>query len=264
MGKSAKTPKAPNYSKLATQDTAAQKAAWEAATVASRPNQNAPGGSMTWTHDPETGEWTQNVSLDETAQGQYDQLRGLAGTAIGNYRPGFDYQSNMPTVGGYNQQAIDTVRALQAPTLAKNRAAKEAQLAAMGIGTGSGSAWNNEQQNIGVNENQADLEAIMAGIGQGNTEFNQGMQLEQQGFNEAQIRDQMEGAEVKGLMDLSRGVSTPVFNDFTSFGPPGTASQTAAAQNQYQAGLDKANAQNAANSQAWGTVGSIGGAALVY
>jgi hypothetical protein len=129
------------------------------------------------------------------------------------------------------------------------------------MGTGSGTAWNEEQYNINRGENEADLNAILAGIEQGNTQFGQGMQAEQLGFQEAQTRDQMEGAEVKGLMDLSRAVSTPTFGNFTSFGPPGAADYTQAGQSQYQAALDKANAQNASNSSAWGTVGTIAAAA---
>jgi hypothetical protein len=250
MGKKTKTPKAPDYTGVANQQTALNKKAWEEGVQANRPNQIGPSGSSTWAKDPTTGQWTQTQSFNPQQQDVFNQQWGNQGTLAGKTAgmmggldtsqidlgqapgmpevagdfdmgnaPGMPGQTitpggiSTPEVGGYNQQAIDTMRALQAPGLQRQRAAKEAQLAAMGLGTGSGQAWNAEQQNLGETANNADLQAILAGINQGNIEFgqgmdrsqfdlgqagqafNQGMGLRQQGMSEEQARIAQENAQ---------------------------------------------------------------------
>jgi hypothetical protein len=175
-------------------------------TLANRANQNNPFGSLKWSKDPTSGQWTQDQSFNKGEQGLYDQNLGLRGqaneAAKGMYdRFTGDYSGApaMPTVGGYNQEVMDTIRKLQAPELQRSRSAKEAQLAAMGLGTGSGMAWDTEQNNIGTNENDADLKAILGGYDQGNKEFAQGMGARQQGVSEINdMYKQMLGLQQSG------------------------------------------------------------------
>ena len=265
MGKKASTPAAPDYTTLANQQAGIAKQNWQDTLTASRPNQTGPAGTNTWAQDP-AGNWTNTVAMNPERQGLYDLTNQKATQQLQGYDTGQVNLSGapaMPTVGGYNQQAIDTVRALQAPTLARNRAANEAKMAAMGIGTGSGSAWNAEQQNLGVNENQADLGAIMAGINQGNTEFSQGMGLHTTGTSDIFNQEQANQAKMAGMLGQSNTFTMPTFAPVQTPGMPGavTPDLMGAANNTYQAQLAAANAKNAGGGLL-GTVGGIAGGML--
>lgn len=153
-------------------------------TRANRANQTNQFGSVNWSMDPTSGQWTQTEKYNPQQQALLDQqiaTQGLMGRRanelMGSGDFGYANAPAMPEVGGYDQRVIDTMRALQAPQLEQARSNKEAQLAAMGLGTGSGQAWNTEQMNIGDRESRADMGAILAGIEEGNTDFGQGMAL---------------------------------------------------------------------------------------
>lgn len=251
-----KTPKAPNYTNLANQQANLASQQWQKELTAARPNQVGPTGSLTWAKDPTTGAWTQTTALNAPEQQLYEAQRGnqqrLAGM-FGNTLGGLDTSQidfsgapAMPEVGGYDQRSIDTIRALQSPQLQRQRASKEAQLAAMGMGTGSGQAWNTEQQNIGDVENRADLEAILAGIQQGNTMFGQGLQSREQAITEA-LRQRAGNLGTLGTLgELQGDVLMP---EYTAGGLPSTATGAVpnligAAGQQYGAAMDKYNAKN--------------------
>lgn len=51
-------------------------------TQANRPTQTNPWGTMQWSRDPQTGEWTQNVSLNPRDQGRLDMWRDIADTRM--------------------------------------------------------------------------------------------------------------------------------------------------------------------------------------
>lgn len=275
MGKKSKTPKAPNYKSIALEQEGRSKDAWNANLNANRADQNTAFGSTKWDQDPTTGEWTQNTTLAPEYEAMRKQqadtqgvLSGKAGEAAGGLDTSqidFGGAPAMPTVGGYNQQVIDTLRKIQAPEMERARAAKEAQLTAMGVGTGSGKAWDDEQSNIGDRESRADLNAIMAGINQGNTEFTQGMDAHRQGISDITGEREANIGQVGGLMALGGNVTNPQFADYYQGGPYQIADLLGAATNQYGASLDKTNAANADKSsgmQALGTVASIG--ATIY
>jgi hypothetical protein len=241
MGKSKKPKVArlPDLNALSDKSYAMNKESLAEQTLANRPDQNNPFGSINWTKDPTTGEWTQNTTYNPQQQALLDQqvanqgaIGGMAGDLAGqidmtyggapkmpgvadysgvNKMPGVvDYSSlgDIPKVGGYNQQVIDTINALQQPGMDRARASKEAQLAAMGIGTGTGSAWNTEQGNLGDTENRARMNAILAGIQQGNTEFGQGMQAYGQGATN--LNNQF----AQGMLGRQQGVNE-LNNQFT-------------------------------------------------
>ena len=267
MGKKTKTPKAPDYSGIATQQAALNEQSWNKGVNAGRPDQFNPMGSVKWGQDPTTGEWTQTAAWNpeqqktfEAQQAGQGMLAGKTNEAIGGFdtsQMDFSKAPGMPTVGGYNQQAIDTMRALQAPQLEKQRNANQARMAAMGIGTGSGSAWNAEQQNLGTNENQADMQAIMAGINQGNTEFGQRMLAHTTGTSD--ILNERAGnlGMLSGLSGMQQNLTTPQFAGVGSVGQPGAADLTGASKNAYDAALNKTNASNADKSNNMKTIGTI-------
>ena len=177
--KSAKTPKAPDYTSLANQQAGLAKQNWQENLAAARPNQVGPEGTNTWEKDA-NGNWLNTVAMNEDRQNLYDTTNQKAQEQMADFDTGQVDLSGapaMPTGGGYNQQVIDTVRALQQPGLERDANAARARATAMGIplqGSSAGTALENQ---IGQNLNDADLKSILAGINQGNTEFGQGMQL---------------------------------------------------------------------------------------
>ena len=258
--KKAKTPKAPDYTALANQQAAIAKQNWKDQTVAMRPDQTGPEGTRVWEQDPQ-GNWSETITMTPERQQIWDTLQGKTQEQLAGYNTGQISLAGapaMPTVGGYNEQAINTIRALQAPDLARRRAAKEAQLAAMGIGTGTGQAWNTEQQNIGDAESRADLEAILAGINQGNTEFGQAMDLHQTGTQDILAQEQANQAKMAGMMGQSNTFRLPEFANAPTPGMPGEATPDLlnAANASYQAAVDRANAKAAGNP--WNQIIGIG------
>ena len=250
MGNKAKKVAVPNYTGLAREQADTAKQNWQDEVNTARPNQVGPSGSRTWTTDA-SGRPVETVSMTPERQGIYDSLNRNAGQFVGGMDTGqvdLSGAPGMPTVGGYNQQAIDTIRALQAPQFEQQRAAKEAQLAAMGMGTGSGSAWNTEQQNIGDRETRADQNAILAGINQGNTEFGQGMQLHQTGTGDIFNTNTANLQKMQGLTGAANNFQMPQFQNAPTPGMSGAASPNLVGAAGMTAGGQQANA----NAQASG------------
>jgi hypothetical protein len=269
MGTSSKKPNAPNFQAIAQQQAAQGAQNAQQKTLADRPNQIGPTGSVTWQQGP-GGQWTQNVSLSpeqqqlfNAQQGNQQTLAGLTGEQLGGFDTGqvdFSGAPAMPTVGGYDQRAIDTIRALQAPYLARRREAENTRLATMGMGTGSGQAWEDAQRALGDTENRADMNAILAGIQQGNTMFGQGMAARQQGVGETLQQQQANLGKLSGLMGLGRQVSgAPTLPGFMAAAQAPTADLMSAAQNQYKADVGRYNADAAQNAQMLNTVAGLAG-----
>ena len=165
--KSAKQVPLPDITATSAADFAARKQSSLGALTANRADQKNPFGSIDWDRDPVTGAWTQTEAYNPGQQALYDTeltnkgtMGKLAGGLLGEMDLHYMGAPKAPTAGGANQQALDTIRALQAPDLQRRRAAKEAQMAATYGGTGTGAGWNTEQQNINDAESRADLQAI--------------------------------------------------------------------------------------------------------
>jgi hypothetical protein len=295
MGKKSKTPKVPDYSGAANQTLAASQKSWADTLQANRPDQITDTGSIKWTIDPTTGRPVQTTSLNpaqnnllnsQTANQQ--QLAGMIGQNMSGYDtsqidlsgapaiPGtVDYSQAgaMPTVGGYNQQVIDSLRALQDPTIQRTEDATRARMAAMGMGMGTGRANQTQEEIMGQSRNDADLKAILAGIEQGNTEFNQGMDIYKtragqldnnftQGMlghtvGTSDILNQQKAnlGQLQGLMGLIQspsGVNAPGFSSIGQYDVPNYADL---AGQTYNAQLNKTNAKNADKSNLWGGIG---------
>jgi len=266
--KSAKQVPLPDINALADKQFAQQQLQSDKALTANRANQVNQFGSIDWSHDPATGAWTQTEAYNPEQQALLDQqiktqgvLGGKAQQTAEGLDAGYANAPAMPTVGGYNEQAMNTIRALQAPDLQRRRAAKEAQLAAMGMGTGSGTAWNTEQQNIGDAESRADMQAIMGGINQGNTEFNQGVTA----------RNTYTGEQDRTLKNVGgmMGAAAPEalkFGDYVKQGVVNAPDYTGNATAMWKMQQDAANAKAAASKggmmSGLGTVG--GGLAAGY
>ena len=257
MGKSSKTPAAPDYNSIAQQQSLQNQQAWGSQNQANRPTQVNNQGVSSWNQD-QYGNWTQSQFYNPQQAGIYDAqqnnqqgIANAAGNALNNFDTSQVDLSGAPAmgqVGQFNQQATDLYKQLMAPQLEQARSNQEAKLAAMGLNAGSGRAWENAQRAIGTNENQANLAAAQAGIQQGNTMFGQQNQLHQQGVNDIIAQKQANLGQLSGLMGLQQNL--PGLPQMGSFNPAGAFQGTdlmGAAKSNYDAQLNDTNAQNADN-----------------
>jgi len=262
MSKPKKT-KAPDYTALANQQAGIAKQNWKDQTVAMRPDQVGPEGKRDWTQDAQ-GNWSEAITMAPERQAIWDTLQKKTGEQLGGLdtsQADFSGAPAMPTVGGYNQQAIDTVRALQAPDLERRANADRARRTAMGLGEATGTAWNTGEQNLNDAASRADMQAILTGINQGNTEFGQGMDLHKTGVSDITGQRTLNANLAGGMMGLGNNFRLPTFANAPTPGMPGQATPDImdAANQQYHVKLAQNNAQSAWKDKLLGTAGSIAG-----
>lgn len=95
-----------------------------------------------------------DLNLDPTQKANLDALRGKESNIIGGMNTGFDVQGDV----------MDAYLALQNPLLQQSRDRENARLAAQGLSTGSGQAWQNAQQSLNDADTRAYQNAILAGF----------------------------------------------------------------------------------------------------
>ena len=274
MSKKAKTPAAPDYTALAYQQHELDKQAIESATNANRINQTNPFASLSYTQTPGAGgpTWTQEVKLNEADQANLDQMRGITGNLTGQAASAmsspFDISGapEMPDTGfGAVQEIQDAMMSRMAPDLLRRRAAEEARLTAQGVGTNTNSAaWDRMQADLGRNENDASMQALLAGAKEYGNIYARGMTNRNQWLEEQNALRQMPLQELTAMLRNQQSYAAPQFQGFYNQSAGAGADILGAAQQQYGAAVDKANANAQAKSNMWGTIGSIGGAALAF
>jgi hypothetical protein len=272
MGKKAKTPQAPDYTALAQQQAQQGQEAWNTALQAGRPNQSNPFGSLTWNQDPTTGQWTQDVKFNQPQQdifnqqqGNQQQIANMGGAMLGGFDTSQIDFSGAPAagqVGQFNQQATDLYRQLGQPDLDRAQAARRAALAARGISDVTSQAGTNLEAQLADQTNRFGMEAAQRGIAQGNTMFGQQNALRQQEIGNILSQRQANLGNLQGLMGLTQYMGTPSFNQVSTPAPYNTANLMGAAENQYKAQLDAANAKNASRGGLLGSIAGIAGTAL--
>jgi hypothetical protein len=122
--------------------------------AANRADQSNAFNTLDWNQDPTTGAWNQTSTMNPGDQATLDALRAKSPELISGMGSGFDV----------NGDVMNSIRALQAPEIQANEDATNARLAAMGLGTSSGKAWQDAQQTLGDTRSRADLSAIMQGF----------------------------------------------------------------------------------------------------
>jgi len=257
---------APDYTGAAQATSAGNLEAAKYATVANRANQYNPYGSLTWEkgatdYDP----WTQKVNFTEQGQKLFDlqnqQDMAYAETAAKGFdavrgtfeNPNID-QSTLPAApinaGMTAQQAM--MSRLQ-PTLERNEEALRARLANQGIGLGS-TAYGREMNLQGQQANDMYLQSAAQGI-------NMDAAARERALNEAYTAQSRPLDLINSLRSGSQ-VQNPQFNSYAQQASTQGADLMGAANAQYGANLDVANAANARQNQIIGGLFSLGGAAL--
>jgi hypothetical protein len=223
-------------------------------TIANRANQtNAQGSTLQWSQDPTTGQWTQQVSYapggpQSTLLGGESGAANSAVSSLSNpidtsgFTPYFNLGGMQP--GGYSQQAQDAVMGQLQPLLDQRRQDMETQLANQGITRGS-QAWQQSEDQLARDENNARLQGVQAGFNQGNTEFNQGLGL---GYaTDAQRASQLQQAQtlrnqpLQDFSNLSSAAGNPSFGSYGQAGVAQAPNYLGAQQAAYNSVLDQQN-----------------------
>jgi hypothetical protein len=294
------TPAPPDYTGAAEKQAASSKENLTTQNFANRPTIYTPFGSQTWqtaaTVDPATGQkvtnWTQNNQLTPQAQSALNSQLNItrARSEIGNnmlnrvsqeYGPTMDWNKFSPggsAVGGgnyYTGKAGDALMqqftSRMEPLMAQKADAVQTQLRNQGLSPGD-EAYDRQMKQLEQEQNDARQSAAAQATqlaGQEGSRM-QGMDIGAGGYNtqqrQQQIAEEMQKRgfslnEINGLLS-GQQVGMPNMPSFSQAGQAPATNYMGAAQNQYGAALDAANAQNAG----WGNLasmfGNLGGAAI--
>ena len=201
---------------------------------------------------------------------------------------------------GNVKEVQDAMMRMLQPGLDRRRAAEEQRLKAMGV-TEMGEGWKSAQGDLMSGENEAADRALMSSVGAYNDVFNrqlqannysdalrgrqlgermgltqEGLNLRDQAFQESGLLNTLRGQQFnEALMQrqlpmsdfsaISNALNTfnPGFGSYQQSGMAPGADLMGAAQQQYQAGIDKYNAKAAGSGGGLlGTLGGIAGTAL--
>jgi len=210
------------------------------------------------TFNKDTGRY--DINLDPSQKANLDAIRQKQAAGIGAMDTGFNV----------NGDVMNAYRNLQNPMLQESRDRENARLAAMGLGTGSGTAWESSQRSLNDAQMRGDQSAILAGF-----EANQALQNNNR--SNLATMGNMEGQMLQGMNAPSyaqagtSSVSAPNVSapstSWANITSPNLAPPTITAPNVNYGGAwsndmstAAANAQSNANSGWGGLIGSVGGA----
>ena len=257
---------APDYAAAAKETAAGNLEAAKYATVANRANQYNPYGSVTWQKgatdfDPwtQTTNFTpqgqqlfdlqqaQDLAYGQAAQKGFENIKGLF------ENPNIDESklAAMPQNAGMTSQ--QAIMSRLRPTLDTEQSALDTKLANQGIALGS-DAYKRAMNLQGQRMNDLELQAAAQGIGLD-------MNARQQGLNEQYQRMQQPLNLINALKTGSQ-VQAPQFSSYAQQASTAGPDMMGAANAQYGANLDYANAQNAQTNAMMGGLFSLGGAAM--
>lgn len=182
----------------------------EAGTLANRPNQMGPVGSVGWTQDPTTGQWTQTQGFSGPFADIFQQLGGQAQQSLASP---LDF-SGLPELDfgqGARDQAIEAefgqARSRLDPIFAQREQQLESRLAAQGLAPGSEAA-RNAQRSFDTSRTDAYNTALNSAIGRGREAgesiFRQSSAARAQALGELLRQRSGPLGELGQLMDLNR------------------------------------------------------------
>lgn len=291
MGKDAPDP--PDYEAVAYQQAQAEKEALAYQNQVNRPTQVTPWGTSKWTIDPETGESTQNVTLDPVDQQalDYQQQTGrdlsrtaanLTGRVAGDLSNPVDY-GNFRNYGELDD--FDT-RRQTAEDAAYGRATSrldpywdqkqqemEVKLMSQGLVPGD-EAYDNAMGNLNRAQNDAyalaQADSVAAGRAESDLAFRQELGTAEfdNTTRQSQIAEELQRRgwtinEINALIS-GRSVGMPEIPEFSSSGRYQAPDLMGAAQAGYQGELDQYNSEQAALSGVFSGIGGVAKAASPF
>ena len=289
---------APDYKSAAEEQAKSSAETTNMQNYANRPNQVTPFGSQTWDSnaiiDPATGQhvtqWTQNTTLDPKSQaaldaqlaltqGRSEQGANMMGRVQSEFGTPMDWTQFSPTgaaVGGgsaYSEKAgnavADQFNQRMEPKFERDTQAMETQLRNQGLKPGD-EAYDQQMKQNSQNINDARQQmADQAMLASGNEASRmQGLDIGAGSYNTQQRQQQIAEAMQKRGFSLNeinalisgQQVAMPNMPGFNQAGKADTTQYMTAAQNQYSAAQDAANAQNATISG----IANLAGGAMAF
>lgn len=120
----------------------------------SKQNQTSDFGTSVWTKDGANGNWQQTMSVSPEQKALLTALRDKELSATNSLENGF----------GVNNDVMNAWRAQTAVGQKSQRDNENARLAAMGLATGSGSAWDSAQDTLNRSDNDAEQKNVLNGF----------------------------------------------------------------------------------------------------
>lgn len=253
-GKKAKTPKAPDYMRLAQQQAEQQSRLNRETTQANRVNQFTPYGSLTYAQDPNNPDkWTSTVSLDPKVQQTLDQYLGgqsQSYDALQGYLKNIGDSSLIPkSPVNPGQTGQDALMARLNPSLTQQEESLRTRLYNQGVRPGS-EAWDNEFRNFNQSRNDALSQASLYGIGLDNQA--RATALQEQSLPLNAIISYLRGTQVQD----------PQFTNYSQQANAAAPDLLGAGQAAYGGQLNAYNANQAANSNFMSGLMGLGGTLL--
>ncbi|MDE3021921.1 MAG: hypothetical protein KGI54_08685 [Pseudomonadota bacterium] len=259
-------PAAPDYASAANATAAGNLEAAKYATKANRANQITPYGSLTWVqgkdaNGKDNNEWTQSINLNDVGQRLLDQSNrtseGLAGlqdaaTARVGQTMGHDIPGSYDPTQATNN-AADLLNARLLPQQQRDQEMMDTKLANQGITQGS-EAWKNAQADLGRTQNDARMQAQLQGI-------NLGQAQQAQQYAQALTNRNLPMNELNAIRTGSQ-VTNPTFSNYAQQATTQGADLLGAANSQYGAANNAANAANAGIGNTMSGLFGIGAAGL--
>lgn len=261
-GKGGDMPRAPNYSKLAKQQSQLERDIMQYVLSANRVNQSTPYGSLNYsqsgTDQYGNPTYTATQTLSPEQQAIYQGQTGAMGDIFANYadqlaNPEID-TSLLPQVGINAGEAYqDAIMRRLQPQLERQQQMTETKLANQGIPVGS-EAWNNAMTDLRQNLNDQRTSAVVGG-------FNTGLAANRNAFDQALTNQNL---PINTLNALRTGAQAqnPNYVNSPNMQAWSAPNLMGAANSQYNAAMNQYNANQMGNANFWGGLMNIGGAAL--
>lgn len=235
----------------------------------------APDKNAFYLKNGDPDRWTSTVSLSPAQQQLLDKQNEIS-LGLGNsmtkalgyvndrLETPFDeskipVNSITPDVAG-KEDVVAALMERQRPQFEQARSKQEADLMARGFNPGT-SGWNARFDDLGRNENDARLAAILAGGQEQSRLFGLGQQARQQALQEQSFL-RNEPLNTLNAVRTGAQVTNPTFQATPQQAFTPGADYLGAAQQGYQADLNASNASNAAKGNMFSGLAGIGGSVL--
>ena len=246
-------PDAPDYMALAKQSAGSALDLAKYNTLANRVNQTNPYGTVKYGQNAD-GSWNQVSQLSPQQQQIFNQQQGAVQNAYGNANgvlsnPTLNLAALPKAPIDAGQTAQDAIMARLQPTIERNRSQLQTQLQNQGFNP-QDEGYHNAMTDENQRENDLYTQAALQGIGAGNQARQLGLQEQQAAINTPiNAINALKGGQQTGLP--SSGIAQQALTQ--------PADYLNAAQNGYQAAMQKYNAGIQQNQNMWNGIGDMFG-----
>lgn len=263
-------PPAPDYTGAANATAAGNLDAARAASAANKVNQVTPYGNLTYSINGKDSYgndlYTATQSLSPDQQKLLNSTSSLNNGLMSTANQGLQYANNvlqkpgvdtskLPQVGiNPGQSYQDAIMSRLQPQLDRQRELAQSQMANQGIPEGS-EAYTNGMKDLNDQQAAQQVQATTQG-------FNTGLAANQNAFQQ-QSYNQMQPINLINALRTGSQVQNPNYANVPQQATTAGADFLGAANSQYGATLGNYNAQAAQSNNTMGTLGQLGGAAMM-